>query len=84
MGYTDELAREFGHSDGWPQVVSDCQAYRQFGNSVVPAVVQAVADGIIEQMGQLLQRRAGGCLIKGRFRPLRAELGTIGQADRAT
>jgi DNA (cytosine-5)-methyltransferase 1 len=84
MGYTDELAREFGHSDGWPQVVSDCQAYRQFGNSVVPAVVQAVADGIIEQMGQLLQRRAGGCLIKGRFRPLRAEPGAVGQADQTT
>ena len=47
-------------------------------------VVQAVADGIIEQMGQLLQRRAGGCLIKGRFRPLRAEPGSIGQADRVT
>jgi DNA (cytosine-5)-methyltransferase 1 len=84
MGYTDELAREFGHMQGWPQVVSDCQAYRQFGNSVVPAVVQAVAEGIIEQMSQLLQLRASGCLIKGRFRPLRVDCSSTSEVGTVT
>jgi DNA (cytosine-5)-methyltransferase 1 len=70
MGYTDESAREFGHAAGWPQVVSDCQAYKQFGNSVVPAVVESIAHRIVAQMGWVLERRANGCMIKGRFRPL--------------
>jgi DNA (cytosine-5)-methyltransferase 1 len=73
MGYTDSLAREFGHENGWPQVVSDTQAYKQFGNSVVPAVVEAVAHNIVAQMAWVLNRRGSGCLIKGRFKALRAE-----------
>lgn len=71
MGYTDELAREHGHPNGWPQVVSDTQAYKQFGNSVVPAAVESVAEAIAGQMAWILERRAGGCLIKGRFKPLK-------------
>jgi DNA (cytosine-5)-methyltransferase 1 len=73
MGYTDSLAREFGHENGWPQVVSDTQAYKQFGNSVVPAVVEAVAHNIVAQMAWVLNRRGSGCLIKGRFKALRPE-----------
>ena len=71
MGYSDELAKECGHPNGWPQVVSDTQAYKQFGNSVVPRAVESVAAEIVRQMAWILERRAGGCLIKGRFRPLR-------------
>ena len=42
MGFTKQLARSVGHRDGFPQVVSDTQAYKQFGNSVSPLVVKAV------------------------------------------
>jgi DNA (cytosine-5)-methyltransferase 1 len=71
MGYSDELARDYGHPNGWPQVVSDTQAYKQFGNSVVPAAVEHVARGIASQMEALLRRRGAGCLLKGRFKALR-------------
>jgi DNA (cytosine-5)-methyltransferase 1 len=47
MGYTDENAKLFGHKSGFPIVVSDTQAYTQFGNSVVPAVVEAVGRQIV-------------------------------------
>jgi DNA (cytosine-5)-methyltransferase 1 len=43
MGYSDKVAKRFGFAQGFPIVVSDTQAYRQFGNSVVPAVVEAIA-----------------------------------------
>ncbi len=38
-----ECARLMGFDDGFPIVVSDTQAYRQFGNSVVVPVVRHVA-----------------------------------------
>jgi DNA (cytosine-5)-methyltransferase 1 len=74
MGYTDESAREFGHAAGWPQVVSDCQAYKQFGNSVVPAVVESIAHQVVGAMSWLFEQRSHGCMIKGRFRPLSKQL----------
>ena len=40
MGFPEHLIRN--------QVVSDTQAYKQFGNSVVPKVVQAIAGQIVE------------------------------------
>jgi DNA (cytosine-5)-methyltransferase 1 len=47
-------------------VVSDTQAYRQFGNAVVPLVVEAIAREIVKTMfeqlgrdGRLLRRRTG-------------------------
>lgn len=43
MGYSEKVAKRFGFGNGFPIVVSDTQAYRQFGNSVVPAVVEAIA-----------------------------------------
>jgi DNA (cytosine-5)-methyltransferase 1 len=46
MGYSEKVARRFGFRNGFPTVVSDTQAYRQFGNSVVPAVVEAIAKQI--------------------------------------
>lgn len=48
----------FPIDDGWEQVVSDTQAYRQFGNAVTTTVAQSVAEAIknylqeIEQGGQ--------------------------------
>lgn len=46
MGFNWKLARDYGYSKGFPQVVSDVQAYRQFGNSVCPLVVEEVGKSI--------------------------------------
>lgn len=44
MGFTGRFAKMRGFTDGeFPQVVSDTQAYRQFGNAVVPPVAEAIA-----------------------------------------
>jgi DNA (cytosine-5)-methyltransferase 1 len=44
MGFTGRFAKLRGFADGeFPQVVSDTQAYRQFGNAVAPPVAEAVA-----------------------------------------
>lgn len=63
MGFDSDLARwKFG-TDRFEIVVSDTQAYRQFGNAVVPAAVEWVAQLItsvlawqIERTGYLLKR----------------------------
>lgn len=64
MGFADDDAALFGHANGFPQVVSDMQAYKQFGNSVVPAVVEHAAKGIVRALGEHVLLK--GCLIKGR------------------
>jgi len=46
MGFDDTWGKKFGN--GFPQVVSDTQAYRQFGNAVCPHVVKAIGSGIAE------------------------------------
>lgn len=43
-----ECARLMGFDDRLPIVVSDTQAYKQFGNAVVPKVVEAVGRQIIK------------------------------------
>lgn len=48
MGFNGKLAQACGFSKGFPQVVSDVQAYRQFGNSVCPLVVEEVGNSIIK------------------------------------
>lgn len=59
MGFPDHLANRNA------QIVSDTQAYRQFGNSVVPLVVAAVARQIVSVMQTaLINRSANGCLLK--------------------
>lgn len=45
-------------------VVSDTQAYKQFGNAVVPKVVEAVAQQIIKVLSWKLTRKENGCLLK--------------------
>ncbi len=65
MGFTDRFARMFGHENGFPQVVSDTQAYRQFGNAVVPLAVEAVAKSIVDVMATRLMID-NECLMKGR------------------
>ncbi len=65
MGFTDRYAQMFGHENGFPQVVSDTQAYRQFGNAVVPLAVEAVARSIVDVMATRLTVD-NECLMKGR------------------
>ena len=55
MGFPEHLIQH--------QVVSDTQAYKQFGNAVVPAVVSAIAGQIAEVMRWQVQRQGNGCLL---------------------
>ena len=54
-----ECARLMGFPDDLPIVVSDTQAYRQFGNAVVPPVAAAVAGEIVRVLGEHLVRDGG-------------------------
>lgn len=65
MGFNDRYAEMFGHEEGFPQVVSDTQAYRQFGNAVVPLIVESIGRGILDVMAQRLTMD-NNCLLKGR------------------
>ena len=65
--------REAGRLMGFPeqlvsrdaQVVSDTQAYRQFGNAVVPIVISAIAEQIVRTMRQVVvAQSANGCILK--------------------
>jgi DNA (cytosine-5)-methyltransferase 1 len=46
MGFNNQMAKTQGLQRGFPQVVSDMQAYKQFGNSVCPLVVAEIAKEI--------------------------------------
>lgn len=59
-----ECARLMGFPDDLPIVVSDTQAYKQFGNAVVPKVVTAVATGIVKVLEWHLTESRQGCLVK--------------------
>ena len=50
MGFDDKYALSFGHKNGFPQTVSDTQAYKQFGNSVVPLVIEEIMQNIITEI----------------------------------
>ena len=55
MGFHDKYAKCFGHKNGFPQVVSDTQSYKQFGNSVVPIVVEKIMVQIIKEINSYRQ-----------------------------
>ncbi len=59
-----EAARLMGFPDSLPIVVSDTQAYKQFGNAVVPGVVAAVAAQIVRVLEWHFVQTRGGCLVK--------------------
>lgn len=59
-----EAARLMGFPDEFPIVVSDTQAYKQFGNSVSPLVVEAVGRELAKSISEHLTRRPNGCLLK--------------------
>ena len=50
MGFDDKYALSYGHKSGFPQIVSDTQAYKQFGNSVVPIVIEEIMQNIITEI----------------------------------
>lgn len=59
-----ECARLMGFEDSLPIVVSDTQAYRQFGNAVVPKVATVVAQEILKVFRWQLVQKPNGCLLK--------------------
>lgn len=54
QGFNDDTALYFGHKTGFPQSVSDTQAYRQFGNAVVPTVISSIAQNILSVFAEML------------------------------
>jgi len=58
-----ECARLMGFPDDYPIVVSDTQAYRQFGNAVCPLVVEAVGKKVLEVVATHLHNE-DVCLLK--------------------
>lgn len=48
MGFNSRLAKFMGFQGRFPQVCSDMQSYKQFGNSVSPLVVEAVGKQIVK------------------------------------
>ncbi len=63
MGFDAEVALFLGFENDLPIVVSDTQAYRQFGNAVVPAVSTAVAKQIVKVLSQHFTK-SPRCLLK--------------------
>lgn len=60
-----EAARLMGFGDFASHiVVSDTQAYRQFGNAIVPAVVEDVGRKVLETLCWHVLRVGNGCLVK--------------------
>ena len=53
-----------GFPDNSKIVVSDTQAYRQFGNALCPLIAEAVAENVLEVMHWRLFRDANGCMMK--------------------
>ena len=48
MGYRERFAFLMDKPEGFAQVVSDTQAYKQFGNSVCPLVVEAIGAEVVK------------------------------------
>lgn len=63
-----ECLRLMGFPEDKKIVVSDTQAYRQFGNAVVPKVAEAVIGQMIAVMKWQLSQTKNGCLLKGKFK----------------
>lgn len=52
-----ECARLMGYPDDYKLVVSDTQAYRQFGNSVVLPVVERIAESVVEALNRPAEKK---------------------------
>lgn len=62
-----ECARLMGFPDDLKIMVSDTQAYRQFGNALCPLIAEAVAEEVLDVMRWRLIRDVNGCMLKGRI-----------------
>jgi DNA (cytosine-5)-methyltransferase 1 len=76
-----ECARLMGFDEKYQNhiVVSDTQAYKQFGNAVVPKVVEAVGRQIVRVLAQKLTEN--GCLLKRTEEPLPRRNGALKRAS---
>src|SRR5690606_11542805 len=61
-----ECARLMGFPDEFKIVVSDTQAYKQFGNSVVVGVMEAVANIMAPRIAEMKAKEEGG-IVKPRL-----------------
>jgi DNA (cytosine-5)-methyltransferase 1 len=60
----NECARLMGYDpEKYKVIVSDSQAYRQFGNSLVPAIAEAIGREVVKTL--CWQMRANGHLLPG-------------------
>jgi DNA (cytosine-5)-methyltransferase 1 len=73
-----EAARLMGFPDEFPIVVSDTQAYRQFGNAVVPPVAESVAREIVRVLDWHVQSAKAGCLLKSSAQPASRQRTAVG------
>lgn len=62
-----ECLKLMGFPEHFPIVVSDTQAYRQFGNAIVPKVAEAVVRQVAALLCWQLTRNNNGCLLKGKM-----------------
>jgi len=60
MGFNNSFAKDWGFARGFPQVVSDMQAYKQFGNSVCPLVVEQIGFEISKTLKQQERKNKRG------------------------
>ena len=51
----NECRKLQGFPSDWVQVVSDCQAYKQFGNAVTVDVIYAIATNLMKYMEENLK-----------------------------
>ena len=77
-----ETARLMGFPDSLPIVVSDTQAYKQFGNSVVPPVAEGVARQIAKVFRWRVANRGNGCLLKPGVVRIAGEINAIADIGR--
>lgn len=61
-----ECLKLMGFPEHLPIVVSDTQAYRQFGNAIVPKVAEVVVRQVAALLCWQLARHNNGCLLKGK------------------
>ncbi|HLH30939.1 MAG TPA: DNA (cytosine-5-)-methyltransferase [Terriglobia bacterium] len=79
-----ECARLMGFPECLPIVVSDTQAYKQFGNAVVPPVAEAVARQITKVLRWRVATHGNGCLLKSRRLRVLGEInGAVGERKRS-
>ena len=72
-----------GFPDDYPIVVSDTQAYRQFGNAVCPLVVEAVGKEVLEVVATHLHNKDVMPVVSGINNKIRRVLMLSPIGDRA-